>query len=293
MTLRLWLLPCVLLLTQCGVIPRIGHSKRGADASKNQADPERRGWGLTMSDEEWAKYKAGAAASTTTSADATPSPAGATPGGEGGAFDFSSMIPGHSTGPTQVIWLRSATQAGSKSRLTGTPLLIYATSTASQPCHDMEATLMASPAFRSLTQESFIPLLVDYSDQDTSRSTLYRELKSRFEFHGYPTLVVTLPDGSEVSRLTGYKKENEKKYLESLQAAVEKAGKMASERRAKLEKGGGYRMWKNKDGNPVFAKLTALDANMGTFTGEWGESFKTFLTRLSPEDQAWIAERRK
>jgi hypothetical protein len=203
------------------------------------------------------------------------------------------MVPGHAPGSSQVIWQRSATHAGSKSRLTGTPLLIYATHTASQPCHDIEATLMASPAFRSLTQESFIPLLVDYSDQDTSRSTLYRELKTRFDVHGYPTLVVTLPDGSEVSRLTGYKKENEKKYLETLQAAVDKAGRLGAERRAKLEKEGGYRMWKNKDGNPVFAKLTALDANMGTFTGEWGETFKTFLTRLSQEDQAWIAERRK
>jgi hypothetical protein len=269
----------------------MGHSSHGTDALKQKADPERRGWGLAMSDEEWAKYQAGGSAAPSATADA--SPAAAPSGAEGGAFDFSSMVPGHSLAATQVIWLRSAMQAGSKSRLTGTPLLIYATHIASQPCHDIESTLIASPAFRSLAQESFIPLLVDYSDQDTSRSTLYRDLKSRFEVHGYPTLVVTLPDGTEVSRLTGYKKENEKKYLETLQASVVKAGKLTSERRAKLEKGNGYRMWKNKDGNPVFAKLTALDANMGTFTSEWGESFKTFLTRLSPEDQAWIAERRK
>jgi hypothetical protein len=291
MTSRLWLLPCVFLLAQCGALQKMGHSRHNADALQKNADPERRGWGLVMSDEQWAKYKAGGTAATSASADA--SPAGAPSGAEEGAFDFSSMVPGRSLAATQVIWLRSAMQAGSKSRLTGMPLLVYATHIASQPCHDMESTLMVSPAFRSLAQDSFIPLLVDYSDQDTNRSTLYRDLKSRFEVHGYPTLVVTLPDGTEVSRLTGYKKENEKKYLESLQAAVDKAGKLTSERRAKLEKGGGYRMWKNKDGNPVFAKLTALDANMGTFTGEWGESFKTFLSRLSQEDQAWIAERRK
>jgi hypothetical protein len=291
MTSRLWLLPCLLLLAQCGAIQKISRSKEGAEASKQIPEPQRRGWGLAMSDEEWARYKAAAAPGSPAPAEA--SAAGAPSAGEGGVFDFSSMVPGHSSGPSQVIWLRSATQAGSKSRLTGKPLLIYATSNASQPCHDMDGTLVVSPAFRSLAQESFIPLLVDYSDQDTSRSTLYRELKSRFEVHGYPTLVVTLPDGTEVSRLTGYKKENEKKYLESLQAAVGKVEKLASERRAKLEKESGYRMWTNKDGKPVFAKLAGLDANMGTFTGEWGESFKTFLTRLSPEDQAWIAERRK
>jgi hypothetical protein len=106
-------------------------------------------------------------------------------------------------------------------------------------------------------------------------------------------LLVVLPDATEITRLSGYKTDYEKRYLESLQNAVGRAGKLTAERRAKLEKAGGYRMWRNKDGDPVFARLTSLDANMGTFTSEWGETFTTFLTRLSEEDQAWIAERRK
>ena len=71
------------------------------------------------------------------------------------------------------------------------------------------------------------------------------------------------------------------------------AEKQAAARRSKLEKAEGYRIWATKDGRPVFARLTALDANMGTFTGEWGDGFKTFLSRLSEEDQAWIAARRQ
>src|SRR5690349_13532315 len=102
MTSRLWLLPCILLLVQCGAIHRIVHSKRGADALKNNPDPERRGWGLAMSDEEWAKYKANGTTAPSASTDA--SPAGAASGSEGGAFDFSAMVPGHSPGASQVIW---------------------------------------------------------------------------------------------------------------------------------------------------------------------------------------------
>lgn len=286
---QLLLLPCVLALTQCGIVYHAGQLARRDDAAQPARDPERRGWALMMSDEEFARYKAAAAPAAAPAGGPAP---GAPAGGDGGLFDFSGMLPGQAGMSTQVIWQRSATDAGSKSRLTGTPLLIYATHSASKPCRDIETSLMVSPAFREMTQQSFIPLLIDYSDQDTNRTPLYRDLKERFDF-SYPTLVVTLPDGTEVTRLKGYKNEYEKRYLESLHAALTKAEKLAATRRARLEKSGGYRMWTNKDGKPVFARLTALDANMGSFEGEWGEPFKTFLSRLSEEDQAWIAERRK
>jgi hypothetical protein len=300
MTGRAWLLlPCCLLLVQCGAVQGLSHLARSKVNAKKQKqppqapDPAKRGWGLMMSDEEFANFKTNAASNATGNSSAGESGGAAPPSGEGGAFDFSGMLPGQAGAATQVSWQRSATLAASKSRSTGLPLLLYATHSGSQPCHDIESTLMMAPAFRALMQEKVIPLLVDYSDQDTSRSTMYRELKDRFNVRGYPTLIMTQPDGVEISRLTGYKKEYEKRYLESLQSAVGRAEKLTAERRAKLEKDQNYRIWKNKDGKPVFARLAALDANMGTFTGEWGETFKTFLTRLSEEDQAWIAERRR
>jgi thioredoxin-related protein len=286
-----WLiLPCcLLLLCQCGLVHNAARiaTKKKANPAQTALDPQRRGWALMMSDEEWARYKAGAA----TGDPAAPTTApGAT---EAGLFDFSSMVSGQSRAPTTSLWQRSATVATKHARVTGTPLLIYATHRSSIRSQEMESTLMNSPAFQSMIQEKFVPLLVDYSDQETSRSPMYRELKSRFQVRGYPALVVAMPDGTEVAQFTGYKSDQQHRYLESLKNASIQAERQINERRAKLEKEGGYRMWKNKDGKPVFARLTELDANMGTFTGEWGESFKTFLTRLSDEDQAWIAERRK
>lgn len=286
-----WLLPCCLLMAQCGALQKIGRGGHGNESTLPKMDPERRGWALMMSDEEFERFKKGGSANA--AAPGSASTEQATAGAGGGMFDFSSMLPGQGREKSQVIWQRSATLAARQSRLTSMPLLLYVTHRSSKPAQDIERTLMASPAFQSLAQEKFVPLLVDYSDQATTQSTLYRELKSRFEVRGYPALIVTLPNGTEVTRLTGYKTESEKRYLEMLQAAADKAEKLNTERRAKLEKESGYRTWKNKDGKPVFARLTALDANMGTFTGEWGEDFKTFLTRLSEEDQAWIAERRK
>jgi hypothetical protein len=286
------LLPCCLLLVQCGMVQKVRSLGRKGDGAEQDAfDPQKRGWALMMSDAEFAKFKQGASTGSSAPGDATG--IGASQGTEAGLFDFSNIMQNQGAGTAGVAWQRSATVAAKQARLTGMPLLFYATHRSSKPAQDMERTLMAAPAFRTLVQESFVPLLMDFSDPETTRSPLYRDLKARLSIRGYPVLIVTLPDSSEVSRLTGYKRESEKSCLESLQEATRRAARLGSERREKLEKKDGYRLWKNKDGKPVFAKLTALDANMGTFTTEWGESFKTFLTRLSAEDQSWIAERRK
>ena len=202
------------------------------------------------------------------------------------------MINAPSQAVAAMAWQRSVTESARESRLTGRPLLVYFTHHDSIPSQQMEAALMNNPEFVTLVKESCVPLLVDFSDQDTARSEIYRSLKSRLNVSGYPALVLTQPDGTEVTRLTGYKRDAARRHLEVLRDGVQRAGKLAAERRTKLEKEG-YRNWTSKDGNPVFAKLSALDANMGTFTGEWGESWKTFLSRLSEPDQAWIAERRR
>lgn len=245
-----------------------------------------------MTDEELAALGYGGAnAGGGQASGATPAAGGASTG-EGGAFDFSGMINAPSQAMAAIAWQRSVTASARESRLTGRPLLVYFTHHDSIPSQQMEASLMNNPEFVTLVKESCVPLLVDFSDQDTARSELYRGLKSRLEVSGYPALVLTQPDGTEVTRLTGYKRDSERRYLELLRGGIQRAGKLAAERRTRLEKEG-YRNWTSKDGNPVFARLVSLDANMGAFTGEWGETFKTFLSRLSEADQAWIAERRR
>jgi hypothetical protein len=288
------LLPCCLLLAQCGIAHKVRQLGKDDEPKPAPPDPARRGWALMMSDAEFARFKQGGGSGGATSGMDPGGPSAAT-GDGGGMFDFSSMLPGQASAGGAVAWQRSATVAAKQARINGTPLLIYATHKSSVPSQQMERTLMASAEFQALS-EKFVPLLVDYSDQDTSRSDLYRELKNRYDLRGYPALIVALPDGTEVTRLTGYNVKTEgiaKTYADTLQRSLTQVDKRTNERRASLERSEGYRLWKNKDGKPVFARLAALDANMGTFTSEWGESFKTFLSRLSEEDQAWIAERRK
>jgi len=245
--------------------------------------PSARGWALMYP--EMAQGSSAAAASAMTQ--------GADPGTpEGGMYDFSGVVQTGATAPSRVPWNRSAIDAAKKSRVTGKPLLILFTHLRSQPAQALENTLLLTPEFREMAEKEFVLLRIDYADEDTEDSDFYQDFKKRFKANGYPTIIVTAPDGTELSKISGYKSDWQARHLQSLKAAVISATRLKDKRRKSLE-AEGYRNWKNKTGEPVFAKLTKLDANMGTFTGEWGESFNTFLTRLGDEDQEYIATRRK
>ncbi|WP_211325645.1 thioredoxin family protein [Roseimicrobium gellanilyticum] len=219
-------------------------------------------------------------------------------GAEGGVFDFSNVVQTQAQNFGRVGWHSSLTTAAQDARRSGKPLLILFTHQGSSSAQALENTLMLTPEFRTLVSEQFIPLRINYANTDTRQSPYYRDFKARLEAKGYPTVVVTLPDGTEIDRIAGYNEKDAgekssytKAYLQRLENAVKNSGKAAEARRQRLESQR-YRTWTSKDGTKVFARLDTLDANMATFTTEWGEPFKTFLTRLSDADQAEIASRR-
>lgn len=259
--------------------------KAGINKPEKANIPKERGWALmdpTLMNSEPAPATAGAAAS----AD------GVETGVEGGLFDFSTVTTNNTRGTSRVAWKQSAAEAIEQARLTGKPLLVFFTSQNSAAALTMERTMVLAEDFYALTERNYIPLRIDFSDQETQRSEFYKAFKERMEPRGYPTMLVILPDGTEITRLSGYKTEYQEGYLKRLQLAVDQSKKAAEQRRGKMTKEG-YRLWTNKKEEQIFAKLVGLDANMGTFTGEWGNSFTTFITRLSEKDQAWIEEQKK
>jgi hypothetical protein len=216
----------------------------------------------------------------------------------GGVFDFSNVVQTQVQGFGRVSWHSSLTTATQDARRTGKPLLILFTHQGSSSAQALENTLVLTPEFRTLVTEQFIPLRINYGDPDTRQSPYYRDFKAKLEAKGYPTVVITLPDGTEIERIAGYNQKSAdessaytKAYLKRLEIAVADSKKAVDARRQKMESQR-YRMWTSKDGSKVFARLDTLDANMATFTTEWGEPFKTFLSRLSEEDQLQVAARR-
>jgi len=270
-------------LTSCKLLPGGKPEAAPAGVQVQGTIPSLRGWALMYPE---LANGGNPTASASVAGDGTPSEA------EGGMFDFSGVVQTGATAPSRVPWNRSATDAIKQSRMTGRPLLTLFTHQMSQPAQAMENTFLLTPEFREMAGKDFVLLRLDFSDEDTARSDYYRDLKKRFKANGYPTLIVTTPDGKELSHVSGYKPEWQTRHPDSLKAAIISSKKASDARRKSLESAG-YRTWKDKAGTPVFAKLNSVDANMGSFTGEWGEPFKTFLNRLSQQDQDWIASRRK
>jgi hypothetical protein len=224
--------------------------------------------------------------------------AGASPGGgaaAGSVFDFSSAFSGGGGMTSRIVnWRRSGTDAIGEARRAGVPLLVFFSNHATPTSAMLEGMLNSAPEATAVGQH-FIPLYVDFGDKDTRDSLYYRALLERYKPRGYPVLLVTLPDGTEVTRQSGYAGESKaepewrQRTLQFITAAVAKSDKAAALRRQRLEQEG-YRTWTNNQGKPVFAKLEHLDANQATFTGEWGESFRTFTSRLSDADRRAIEQ---
>ena len=87
----------------------------------------------------------------------------------------------------------------------GKPILYFFTADWCAPCHQMKRTLFADPEKASRIAASFVPVEV----QDTRRekganAPAVDEAQERYSVNSLPTLVVALPDGSEVAQQRGY-----------------------------------------------------------------------------------------
>jgi hypothetical protein len=204
-------------------------------------------------------------------------------------FDFSRAFQNPAEN-RRAHWRHSGTDAIEEAKRSSLPLLIFFTHQSIDPAKAMAATLSNT---KDLTDDNprFIPLYLDYSDKTTAESDYYRSFMDRYKPRGYPVLVVTLPDGTELTRQTGVTKDwrtNVNHWLDDAASRVH-SGMEAHRRRLEKFK---FRYWKNKDGQEIFARLESQDANQLVFTNEWGEPIRTFVNRLSNEDQQRIAAKK-
>lgn len=210
-------------------------------------------------------------------------------------LDFTSAFTGGPARSRTLEWRRSASEAASESRNTGRPLLIFLTDVRIPAASSLQSMLATKPETGTLIESLFVPLLVDYGDKDTRDSPYYRSVRDRYKPHGFPVLIAALPDGTEFSRQTGYSVETantpewDRRSLQWIKTAATQGAKALAARRKRLEPAG-YREWKSKSGEPVFAKLVRVDANQAIFTGEWGGTFRTFVSRLGEAEQERLAQ---
>ncbi|HEX6199697.1 MAG TPA: thioredoxin family protein [Thermoanaerobaculia bacterium] len=87
----------------------------------------------------------------------------------------------------------------------GKPILYFFTADWCAPCHHMKRTLFADPEKASRIAASFVPVEVQDTRRETGENTPeVDEAQERYAVNSLPTLVVALPDGSEVAQQRGY-----------------------------------------------------------------------------------------
>lgn len=200
-------------------------------------------------------------------------------------------------------WYRSFRQARRESMRTGKPLLIWFTRTgspASPMCARLKREVFAAHDFGDWADENLIRLKVDASggERETNefgqiassqieKRKYAEKLKEQFHVMGHPTLIVVQPDGAVYTQERGYDRGGKKELWGKLKNAVLtiKHNHDIWERNMAAK---GYRRWKGKNGQEVFAKLLRYREPYLLLAEPDGHKIKTSQKDLSKADRGWI-----
>ncbi|MCO8647062.1 thioredoxin family protein [Burkholderia multivorans] len=99
--------------------------------------------------------------------------------------------------PPGIAWQQGdVDDAFALAKRTGKPLLLYWGAVWCPSCNQVKSTIFSQQAFKTRSS-LFVPV---YLDGDTESA---QKLGERFKVHGYPTMILFRPDGTEVTRLPG------------------------------------------------------------------------------------------
>ncbi|MGG1945794.1 thioredoxin family protein [Trinickia sp. NRRL B-1857] len=110
--------------------------------------------------------------------------------------------------PPGIAWQQGDVNAAfALAKSSNKPLLLYWGAVWCPSCNQVKATVFSRQAFKERSS-LFVPV---YLDGDTANA---QQIGERFKVHGYPTMILFRPDGTEITRLPG--EADADRYLQAL-----------------------------------------------------------------------------
>ena len=134
-------------------------------------------------------------------------------------------IPSHAVPPPG--WTENYDKAVEKAKAENKNLLLdFTGSDWCGYCIALNKEVLSTPTFKAWAKEHVILVEVDFPQtkpQTAKIKTQNVDLKSKYPFEGYPTIVIMDPDGKELARKTGYNPgSGPDDYIAALECAVKK-----------------------------------------------------------------------
>lgn len=191
-------------------------------------------------------------------------------------------------------WKTSYTEATRDAVRDGRPILIWFTDSKRSPlCKPLSTEVFSDPTFDSWALENLVRLRIDFNvsgkteDEELRKKEYLATLKKRYKVSGLPTVLVMAPDGTVTGRYKGYRRGEGEFYWGRIKNATRTAVAQQEKWMASMEKKG-YRVWKNRKGKQIFARLLRYRQGEMLLVEPNGKRLLAKEKQLSDDDRAWI-----
>ena len=128
----------------------------------------------------------------------------------------------------RVKW-RGIVDGEKEVRATGKPALYFFTADWCGPCRMMKSSIFADEKWAAHVEKEFVPIVVlDRRREEGANPPEVDERQGRFAINGFPTLVVTSPDGKKALNASGWAgRDNTLRFLTDAPGLIRKAAQAA------------------------------------------------------------------
>ena len=202
-------------------------------------------------------------------------------------------------------WENSYSNARRESMRTGKPIVIWFTNEGATPspiCKTLNREVFGTSDFVKWAKINVIRLKIDISggsgdrgnvgDLTTRKRKYVAKLKKQYSVLGFPTVIVLQPNGSVYDRYRGYKKGHKSSYWREMKDAALTITHNQKVWRKKMAVKG-YRTWKGRNDQVIFARLARYSEGNLTLIEPNGGKIQTNESRLSSFDREWLDTEKK